>query len=109
MRADPDLVDVGTSYEKGKPEIRMSIERDVAADLGVPATVIGRTLRTLLAGEEVGSFEDEGERYDVRVQVLPEYRDDPQQLDLIRVRSVRGELVPITNVARARSVPLPVL
>ncbi|MEE2775516.1 MAG: efflux RND transporter permease subunit [Acidobacteriota bacterium] len=101
MEADPALVDVGTSFESGKPEIRMSIERDVAADLGVPVVVIGRTIRTLLAGEEVGSYEEGGERYDVRVQVLPEYRDDPDKLDLIRVRSVRGDLIPITNVARA--------
>jgi HAE1 family hydrophobic/amphiphilic exporter-1 len=63
---------------------------------------IGRTIRTLLAGEEVGSFEEGGERYDVRIQVLPEYRDDPERLDLIHVRGARGELIPITNVARAR-------
>jgi HAE1 family hydrophobic/amphiphilic exporter-1 len=55
------------------------------------------------AGEDVGSFEDRGERYDVRVQVLPEYRDDPSKLDLIRVRSLRGELVPITSAAIVRS------
>jgi HAE1 family hydrophobic/amphiphilic exporter-1 len=102
MKADPDLVDVGTSWETGKPEIDISIERDVAAELGVPAVVIGRTIRTLLAGEEVGSFEEGGERYDVRMQVLPEYRDDPERLDLIHVRGAGGKLIPITNVARAR-------
>jgi HAE1 family hydrophobic/amphiphilic exporter-1 len=102
MRADPDFVDATTSYETGKPEIRLAIARDVAADLGVPAVRIGRTIRTLLAGEEVGSFEEAGERYDVRIQVLPGYRDDPNKLDLIRVRSLRGELVPLTNVARPR-------
>ena len=73
----------------------------MAAELGVPAVVIGRTIRTLLAGEEVGSFEEGGERYDVRMQVLPEYRDDPERLDLIHVRGAGGELIPITNVARA--------
>ena len=102
MKADPDLVDVGTSWETGKPEIDITIERDVAAELGVPAVVIGRTIRTLLAGEEVGSFEEGGERYDVRMQVLPEYRDDPERLDLIHVRGAGGKLIPITNVARAR-------
>ncbi|MEM6703941.1 MAG: efflux RND transporter permease subunit [Acidobacteriota bacterium] len=99
MRDDPDFVDVGSSYESGKPEIEIGIDRDVAADLGVPATSIGRTIRTLLAGEEIGSFEDAGERYAVRVQVLPEFRDTPEKLHLINVRSVSGQLVPITNVA----------
>jgi HAE1 family hydrophobic/amphiphilic exporter-1 len=100
MRADPDFVDVGSSFESGKPEVMITVNRDVAADLGVPASTIGRTIRTLLAGEELGSFEERGERYEVRVQVLPEYRDTPSKLDSISVRSVSGDLVPITNVAR---------
>jgi HAE1 family hydrophobic/amphiphilic exporter-1 len=99
MKADPVFVDVRSSYETGRPEIRLDVDRGRAADLGVSATALGRTLRTLLAGEKVGSFEDLGNRYDVRVQVLPEYRDDPGKIDLIRVRSVRGELVPISNAA----------
>ena len=78
------------------------MDRDRAADLGVQATVIGRTIRTLLAGEELGSFEEGGERYDVRVQVLPEYRDTPEKLDLIQIRTASGQLTPITNVADIR-------
>jgi HAE1 family hydrophobic/amphiphilic exporter-1 len=102
MRADPEFVDIGTSFETGKPQITLDIDRGRAADLGVPAVAIGRTIRTLLAGEEVGSYEEAGRRHDVRIQVLPEYRDDPGKLDLIRVRSLRGELVPLTNAARVR-------
>ncbi len=99
MQADPSFKDVRTSWETGRPEITLDIDRGRAADVGVSAVALGRALRTLLAGEKVGSFEDAGERFDVRVQVLPEYRDDPSKLDLIRVRSLRGELVPITNAA----------
>ncbi|MEN8158571.1 MAG: efflux RND transporter permease subunit [Myxococcota bacterium] len=100
MEEDPVFVDVRSSFETGRPEIQLDVDRGRAADLGVSATALGRTLRTLLAGEKVGSFEDLGNRYDVRVQVLPEYRDDPSKIDLIRVRSARGELVPISNAAR---------
>jgi len=102
MRADPVFVDVGTSFEAGKPQITLDVDRGRAADLGVSAVAMGRTIRTLLAGEKVGSFEEAGRRYDVRVQVLPEYRDDPAKIDLIRVRSLRGELVPITSAASVR-------
>lgn len=103
MEREPGLVDVSSSYETGRPQITLDIDRGRAAEVGVSATALGRTLRTLLAGEKVGSFEDGGHRYDVRVQVLPEYRDDPTRLDLIRVRSVRGGLVPIANAARIRT------
>ena len=102
MHEDPVFVDVGSSFEAGKPQITLEVDRGRAADLGVSAVAIGRTIRTLLAGEKVGSFEEAGRRHDVRVQVLPEYRDDPAKIDLIRVRSLRGELVPITSAASVR-------
>jgi HAE1 family hydrophobic/amphiphilic exporter-1 len=102
MSANPLFTDVDSSFETGKPEIVLEIDRDRSADLGVPAVTIGRTIRALLAGEKVGSFEEGGRRYDVRLQVLADYRDDPTKLDLIRVRSLHGELVPITNVALPR-------
>jgi HAE1 family hydrophobic/amphiphilic exporter-1 len=102
MREDPVFVDVSTSFEAGKPQISLDVDRGRAADLGVSAVAIGRTIRTLLAGEKVGSFEEGGRRHDVRVQILPEYRDDPAKIDLIRVRSLRGELVPITSAASVR-------
>jgi len=103
MEADPDFLDVRWSHETGRPQLTLDVDRGRAADVGVSSVALGRTLRTLLAGEKVGSFEDRGERYDVRVQVLPEYRDDPSKLDLIRVRSLRGELVPITSAVAIRS------
>ena len=100
MKADRDFTDVRTSHESGNPQITLEVDRGRAADLGVSAAAIGQTLRTLFAGEEVGSFEEGGNRHDVRVQVAPQYRNDPSQIDLVRVRSARGELVPVTNVAR---------
>ncbi len=100
MRADPVFIDVKSSFESGRPQITIDVDRGRAADLGLSAANIGRTLRMLLAGEKVGSFEDAGRRHDVRVQVLPEYRDDPAKLSLIRVRSASGGLAPLTNAAR---------
>lgn len=102
MHADPDFVDVRTSWETGRPQITLEVDRGPAAELGLTAVAMGQTLRMLLAGQKVGSFEDLGRRHDVRIQVLPEYRDDPSKIDLIRVRSTDGQLVPIANAARIR-------
>ncbi|MDJ0786453.1 MAG: efflux RND transporter permease subunit [Myxococcota bacterium] len=102
MKADPDFVDVASSFETGKPQITLEMDRGRAADLGVSSVSVGRTIRTLLAGEKVGSFEEAGRRHDVRVQVLPDYRDDPSKIDLVRVRSNTGELVPLRNAARVQ-------
>jgi HAE1 family hydrophobic/amphiphilic exporter-1 len=94
--------DVWLSYETGKPEIALELARERAADLGVPALQTGRTIAALFAGIDAASFEEDGERYDVRVQLLPEYRDDPSKLELVRVRSASGALVPLRNLVTPR-------
>ena len=102
MREKGGYADLYVSYETGKPEIALEIARERGADLGVPALQIGRTIAASLAGLEATTFEEKGERYDVRVQVRPEYRDDPAKLDLLRVRSAKGALVPLRNLVIPR-------
>jgi HAE1 family hydrophobic/amphiphilic exporter-1 len=102
MRAAGGYADLYQSYETGKPEVALEITRERAADLGVPAMQIGRTISALFAGFQATSFEEAGERYDVRVQVRPEYRDDLDKLDLVRVRASDGSLVPLRNLVIPR-------
>ena len=108
MRRAGGYADVNLSYETGKPEIALDIDRERAAQIGVPALEIARTISALFAGYKVTTFEDEGERYDVRVQVLPEYRDDPGKLALVRVRALSGALVPLLNLVEPRAGSGPV-
>jgi HAE1 family hydrophobic/amphiphilic exporter-1 len=102
MRAAGGYADLYQSYETGKPEVALEITRERAADLDVPAVQIGRTISALFAGYEATSFEQGGERYDVRVQVKPEYRDDLDKLGLVRVRAADGSLVPLDNLVVPR-------
>jgi HAE1 family hydrophobic/amphiphilic exporter-1 len=102
MAAAGGYADLYSSYETGKPEVALDITRERAADLGVPVVQIGRTIAALFAGFEATTFEERGERYDVRVQVRPEYRDDLDKLDLVRVRGADGALVPLRNLVAPR-------
>jgi HAE1 family hydrophobic/amphiphilic exporter-1 len=102
MREAGGYSDLFISYELGKPEIVLEIDRERAADLGVPARQIGRTISAFFAGVKAATFEDHGERYDIRVQVRPEHRDEIDELGLIRVRSDRGSLVPLANLVSPR-------
>ena len=102
MRAAGGYSDLYVSYETGKPEIALEVARDRAADLGVPVIQIARTTAALVAGVKATTFEELGERYDVRVQVRPEFRDDPAKLDFLRVRSSTGALVPLRNLVTPR-------
>ena len=102
MRQAGGYADLYLSYETGKPEIALEITRERAADLGVPAAQIGQTVSALFAGIKATTFEELGERYDVRVQIRPEDRDDLAKLELVRVRSATGALVPLRNLVNPR-------
>ncbi|MGI9590539.1 MAG: efflux RND transporter permease subunit, partial [Myxococcota bacterium] len=102
LRQVGGYADLYVSYEVGKPEVALEITRERAADLGVPAAQIGKTVSALFAGVKATTLEQGGERYDVRVQVRPEDRDDLAELELVRVRSSNGQLVPLRNLVVPR-------
>ena len=98
----PGIVDVDTSIETGKPEVRVHIDREKAANFGVSATSIGNTVNTMIGGEIVGKYKDEkeGERYDIVARLTAPERDQPAALDMLWVRSSTGELVRMKDVTR---------
>ena len=97
----PGVVDVDTSIETGKPEVRIKIDRDRAANLGVSASSIGGTINTMIGGEIVGKYKDEkeGERYDITARLIGSERNQPSDIDSLRVRSTTGEMVRLGDVA----------
>jgi HAE1 family hydrophobic/amphiphilic exporter-1 len=108
MRRAGGYKDVSSSYESGKPQIELRIDRERAAEVGIPAAQVGRTVLALFSDYEVASFEDGGERYDVRTRVLPEFRDDPLALRLVNVRAPSGSLVNLSYLVVPRLVEGPV-
>jgi HAE1 family hydrophobic/amphiphilic exporter-1 len=102
MRDDPAFLDVRSSYEEGKPEIQVHLDRNRAADLGVPARSLAATLRAAVGGLDVATYQDEGKRYDVRVRLGESQRDDLADLRQVQVRSENGRLVDLTNLANIR-------
>lgn len=100
MRQSPLFADTKTSYDSGKPEVQVQVDRRRAADLGVPVRALAETVRATVGGMKAGSFEEFGQRYDVRVRLEENQRDDISKLSLIQVRAANGSLIDISNVAR---------
>lgn len=95
------IVDVSTSLEAKKPEIRVFIDRDKAADLGVNTTAVAETINFLFGGGvEVTRFKDEarGMKYDVMMKLNPEDRASPDDIGRLYVRSMDGRLIEISNI-----------
>jgi HAE1 family hydrophobic/amphiphilic exporter-1 len=100
IREIPGFVDVDTTFTGGKPELAIEIDRERAADLGVPVVQIAAGLRSLMAADAIGTLKDDGEVFDIVVQ-LPEHRRNAlRNLDGITLRSTSGQLVDLANVVR---------
>jgi multidrug efflux pump len=98
---NPGLVAVDTNYRERKPQIRVSVDRDRAAELGVSLQSVGRTLETVLGSRIVTTYVDRGREYNVILQGESKSRASPSDLQNLYVRSDRsGELVPLGNLVR---------
>ena len=99
MQENPGLANVQSNYEERKPQIRVAVDRDRAADLGISLQTVGRTLETVLGSRIVTTFVDRDREYNVILQGRAEDRATPTDLDNLYVRSDRtGELIPLSNL-----------
>jgi HAE1 family hydrophobic/amphiphilic exporter-1 len=80
-------VDLDTTYRGGKPEVVVNIDRDRAADLGVPVASIAMAVRFLVGGDKATDIQADGERHDVRVRLDEQFRKRSQDLLNLKVRS----------------------
>ncbi len=101
----PGLIGADSDYKETRPQLRVEVDRQRAADLGVSVSEIGTTLETMLGARRVTTFERDGEEYDVMLQASREDRSDPGDLTNLYVRSERsGELVPLGNLVELREM-----
>jgi hydrophobic/amphiphilic exporter-1 (mainly G- bacteria), HAE1 family len=100
LQQSKDAVDIDSSLITGKPEVRIEIDRDRAADLGVSVADIAQTLNTLIASQEVSTFDSGQERFPVRIQATPEFRSSEEGLRRLFVSSSKLGLVSLASVAR---------
>jgi multidrug efflux pump len=101
---NPKLIGIDADYKETRPQMRLAVDRQRAADLGVSVDEIGSTLETLLGSRRVTTFERDGEEYDVMLQAERGDRADPNDLANIYVRARSGELIPLANLVTLREV-----
>jgi HAE1 family hydrophobic/amphiphilic exporter-1 len=100
LAKEPGVVDLDSTYEPGKPEIRVHINRDKAADLNVNVVSIATALRTLVGGDnQVTTYREGDDRYDVQLRLQKQFRDSASALERIYVPSTTLGNVPMSNVA----------
>lgn len=103
IRKTPGANDVNVSVESGNPEVKVEIDREKMAKLGLTIQTVGGTLQNAFAGNDDSKFRDGGEEYDIRVMLDAFDRKDPDDVKNINFfsptanRSVR--LAEFANVS----------
>jgi multidrug efflux pump len=90
-----------------KPEIRMDVDRERAADMGVSVDAIARTVQTMLGGRVVTRYKKDGEQYDVVVQTESSQRNTPDDIDKLFVRGKNDTMIPLAALVKTREVVVP--
>lgn len=100
IRDVPDLVDLRDDYEKGKPEMRVVIDREQALITGLNTQFIGLTVMAAIQGRKAGTYREGDKEYDVTVRFPKYFREDLTSLDSMSLVNLRGTSVPFSAVAK---------
>ena len=107
LSKNPGLVQIDTDLRLNKPEIRMDVDRERAADMGVNVDAIARTVETMLGGRIVTRYKRDGEQYDVVVQTVSGNRSTPEDIDRLFVRGRNDAMIPLASLVKISEVVVP--
>jgi HAE1 family hydrophobic/amphiphilic exporter-1 len=83
LRKTPGANDVNVSVEAGNPEVRVDIDREKMAKLGLDIQTVGATMQNAFAGNDDSKFRDGGEDYDIRIMLDAFDRKNPEDVKAI--------------------------
>jgi multidrug efflux pump len=95
----PGLVDLKDNFVKGKPEIRVGIDKEKAALLNLDTYTIAYTVKAAINGVKVGVFREGKDEYDIMARLPEKDRHSVESLKQITVSGPQGAPIPLTSVA----------
>ncbi len=96
----PGLVDLKDNFVRGKPEIRVQVDKEKAALLGLDTYTIAYTVKAAINGVKVGVFREGKDEYDIIARLPDKDRHSIEGLKRITVSGPQGEPVPLTSLAK---------
>jgi len=97
---DPQLGGVQTLWRSGVPQLHVDVDREKAKALGVPINEVFDTLSATLGAYYVNDFNKFGRTWQVLMSAEPGYRNRPDSVGELYVRSDKGQMVPIKTLAK---------
>lgn len=88
-----------TSVKESRPELRINLDRNRIADLGLSTAQVGQTVSTSILGSVVTRYREAGDEYDVRVQLDKDSRESKEDIENILVMTPSGRQIPMRAIA----------
>jgi len=104
----PGLVDLSTEQSFGQPQVQIDADRDACARYGVDVADILEVVELAIGGEVVSQVYLNTRQFGVYVRYDERFRDDPETIRNMLVRTADGALVPLDQVAEVRTVIGPI-
>ena len=95
----PGLTDLKDNFIKGKPEIRVEVDKEKAALLGLDTYTIAYTVKAAINGAKVGVYREGKDEYDIIARLPEKDRQSIEGLKRLTISGAHGEPIPITSVA----------
>ena len=102
LRRVPEIQDVNSDLQLRNPELRVQIDRNRAAALGVSAGQIELALQSAFGSREISTIYAPSNDYTVFVELLKSFQQSSEALSRLYVRSSQGDLVPLSTVASVK-------
>jgi multidrug efflux pump len=99
IRDIPGLVDLKDNFVRGKPEIRVRIDKEKAALMGLDTYTIAYTVKAAINGVKAGVYREGKDEYDIIARLPERDRRSIESLKRITVSGPRGEPIPLTSLA----------
>jgi len=103
MRELPMIRDVSSDLQVRNPQLRIDVDRDRAAALGLNISQVQSALYNAFGSRQISTILGTANDYPVILELLPEFQRDPSAINLLHVRSRTGALVPLGSVASITS------
>jgi HAE1 family hydrophobic/amphiphilic exporter-1 len=99
LRQTPGAVEPKLSYEEGNPEIRVSVNRERMAELGLDLQQVGATMQTAFSGNDNAKFRDGNSEYDINIRFDEFDRKNIDDVSGITFVNARGQAIKLSQFA----------
>ena len=103
----PGIRDLDSTLIAGKPEITARVDRSKAGQLGISIADLSTTLRLLVGGLDVSTYDEGGEQYDVHLRAAEPYRNSREALAVLAVPSANAGPITLDNIVQLESTDGP--